>query len=421
MKVLLLNTSERTGGAAVASNRLMRALQKQGIEVKMLVRDKQTNNESVISINSSVIKQKLNWIRFVWERFVIFICNCFSKKNLFQVSIANTGTNITKLSAFRNADIIHLHWINQGMLSIQDIKGLISLGKPIVWTLHDMWPATSICHYAADCKQYQSTCQHCPMLIGHPLWNLARQTFQKKQKAGFSKILFVGCSRWIVSVCQESALLRDAQFLAIPNPIDTTVFHPYSKQEIRDRKGLPTDKKLVLFAAAKVSDTRKGAGYLVDACQLIADKRNDVEILLMGGHAEELQALLPIKAHALGYLSSPKDIAEVYASADAFVTPSLEDNLPNTLMESLACGTPCVGFRTGGIPEMIEHKKNGYVAEYGSAEDLARGIQWVLDYPDKEALSRACVEKVEKEYAEEVVARKYLECYQYLCRQETKD
>ena len=160
---------------------------------------------------------------------------------------------------------------------------------------------------------------------------------------------------------------------------------------------------------------------MVDACQLIADKRNDVEILLMGGHAEELQALLPIKAHALGYLSSPEDIAEVYASADAFVTPSLEDNLPNTLMESLACGTPCVGFRTGGIPEMIEHKKNGYVAEYGSAEDLARGIQWVLDYPDKGALLRACVEKVEKEYAEEVVARKYLECYQYLCRQETKD
>ena len=419
--ILLLSTSDQTGGAAVAASRLMHALKRQGVEVKMLVRDKRTDNPDVVSLNGKRWNKVFNWVRFVWERLVIFICNRFSKKNLFQVSIDNTGTDISRHQMVQQADVIHLHWINQGMLSIQDIKGLISLGKPIVWTLHDMWPATSICHYAADCKQYQSTCQHCPMLIGHPLWNLARQTFQKKQDAGFSKIHFIGCSRWIVSVCQESALLRDAQFRAIPNPIDTTVFHPYSKQEIRERKGLPTDKKLVLFAAAKVSDARKGAGYLVDACQLIADKRNDVEILLMGGHAEELQALLPIKAHALGYLSSPKDIAEVYASADAFVTPSLEDNLPNTLMESLACGTPCVGFRTGGIPEMIEHKKNGYVAEYGSAEDLARGIQWVLDYPDKEALSRACVEKVEKEYAEEVVTRKYLECYQYLCRQETKD
>ena len=147
----------------------------------------------------------------------------------------------------------------------------------------------------------------------------------------------------------------------------------------------------------------------------------NIGLVIFGKIKSQIEELVPVPIFAVGYLSDEKEIACLYNAVDAFVSSSLDENLPNTLMESLACGTPCVGFRTGGIPEMIEHKKNGYVAEYGSAEDLARGIQWVLDYPDKEALSRACVEKVEKEYAEEVVARKYLECYQYLCRQETKD
>lgn len=419
MTILILSTSPQTGGAAGAASRLMYALKGQGVEVKMLVRDKRTGNPDIVSLNERRWSKVLNWLRFVWERLIIFVCNRLSKKNLFQVSIANTGTDISRHPLVRQADVIHLHWINQGLLSIHDIKKLIALGKPIVWTLHDMWPATGICHYAGDCTRYHSVCQHCPMLIDHPLWDLAKQTFEAKHRAGFQKIFFVGCSHWIVSVCQESALLRDARFRAIPNPIDTRIFHPYPRHIYREKKGLPADKKFVLFAAAKVSDARKGAKYLIEACRLIAGERDDIEVLLMGNHTEELQTLLPLRAHALGYLSLPEAIAEVYASADVFVSPSLEDNLPNTLMESLACGTPCVGFRTGGIPEMIEHKKNGYVAEYGSAEDLARGILWVLDYPDRAELSLSCVEKVRKEYAEEVVARQYLKCYQYLCLHET--
>ena len=248
MKVLLLNTSERTGGAAVASNRLMRALQKQGIEVKMLVRDKQTNNESVISINSSVIKQKLNWIRFVWERFVIFICNCFSRKNLFQVSIANTGTDITKLSAFRNADIIHLHWINQGFLSLSDLKKIIDSGKPIVWTMHDLWSATSICHYPGECLKYQKHCQECPML-SHPVWDLSHQTFKQKEKLNWAKVHFVGCSRWITHLGMQSVLLQSAKFHSIPNALPAS-FSPTNKCIARQAFGLPANKFLILFGAA---------------------------------------------------------------------------------------------------------------------------------------------------------------------------
>ncbi len=409
MKVLLLNTSERTGGAAVASNRLMRALQKQGIEVKMLVRDKQTNNESVISINSSVIKQKLNWIRFVWERFVIFICNCFSRKNLFQVSIANTGTDITKLSAFRNADIIHLHWINQGFLSLSDLKKIIDSGKPIVWTMHDLWSATSICHYPGECLKYQKHCQECPML-SHPVWDLSHQTFKQKEKLNWAKVHFVGCSRWITHLGMQSVLLQSAKFHSIPNALPAS-FSPTNKSIARQAFGLPANKFLILFGAAKISDQRKGADFFIKASRLLASF-SDIEIILMGNNGDELSRLLPFKTHILGYLSNEEQIAKAYSCADAFVIPSLEDNLPNTIMEAMACGTPCVGFATGGIPEMIDHLQNGYVAEYKSAEDLANGIRWVLEHPDKESLSKACVEKVKRCYAEEIVAKQYIHLYE---------
>ena len=411
MKVLLLNTSERTGGAAVASNRLMRALQKQGIEVKMLVRDKQSNNESVISINSSFIKKRLNWIRFVWERFVIFICNCFSKKNLFQISIANTGSDITRLPVFHEADIIHLHWINQGFLSLSDLKKIIDSGKPVVWTMHDLWSATSICHYPGKCLKLQTTCQKCPMLR-HPIWDLSYEVSKQKRGLDWSKVHFVGRSHWITQLGKQSRLLQSAQFHAIPNAIPP-LFSPIKKDIARQTLGLPIDKPLLLFGAAKISDQRKGAEFFIKACQLLASHLT-IEIILMGNSGDELPLLFPFKTHSLGYLSNERQIAQAYSCADIFIIPSLEDNLPNTIMEAMACGTPCVGFATGGIPEMIDHLQNGYVAEYKSAEDLANGIRWVLEHSDKDSLSKACVEKVKRCYAEEIVAKQYIRLYQDL-------
>ncbi len=415
MTILLLSTSSNSGGAAVAASRLMQALRKRGITVKMLVRDKQTDDGGVYSLNRNRCLRIVNWCRFVLERFLIFVANGFSRKNLFQVSVANTGTDISRHPWVREADVVHLHWINQGMLSIRDIESLLSTGKPVVWTLHDMWPATGICHYAGDCRQYQSSCGICPMQASHPLWNLASWTFGRKRRAGFERIFFVGCSRWIVSACEQSALLRSARFKSIPNPIDVSIFHPCDRVQGRKLRDIPQDRQVLLFAAAKLSDLRKGARFLVEACRLISQERDDVVVLLMGSHAEELREALPVPVYSLGYLSSAPEIAGAYAIADVFVTPSLEDNLPNTIMEALACGTPCVAFRTGGIPEMISHLETGYVASCASAEDLAKGILWVLNHPDKKKLSESCLQKVRRDYTEEEVARKYEEIYRSLC------
>ena len=151
-------------------------------------------------------------------------------------------------------------------------------------------------------------------------------------------------------------------------------------------------------------------GYLIEACRRLQDL-SQVAVLILGGHAEEVVAQLPLEAFPLGYVNDEHRIVDIYNAADVFVLPSLSENLPNTIMEAMACGVPCVGFRVGGIPEEIDHKKNGYVAEYRSSEDLARGIRWILTEADYQALSDNAVHKVVQNYSQHSVAMKYLDVY----------
>lgn len=404
MRVLILNTSESTGGAAVAAGRLGRALSRVGIQVDKLAWE----------------NTWLNRFRFYWERLVIFLCNHLNRKNLFAVSIANIGIDISTCSLIKDADIIHLHWINQGFLSLSGLKKLIASDKPVVWTLHDLWPATAICHYPDKCEKYQSKCSQCPLQVTSPLFDLAAWTYKRKKKIELDKVHFVGCSRWITEMAEKSSLLEGASFTSIPNPIDISVFKPVNKSGAKTLLHLPEDKFLLLFAAAKLSDKRKGASYLIEACSVLklyyADK---IEIVLMGNSSEELCRALPFKVNSLGYISDQATMVAAYSCADLFVIPSLEDNLPNTIMESMACGTPCVGFATGGIPEMIDHNINGYVANYMDAGDLANGIQWILNNPNPQALSEACVKKVQENYTEEVVAKQYIALYEKLLQEKS--
>lgn len=419
MKILILNTTEHTGGAAVAANRLLRALLRQGVSALMLVRDRATDDPAVVSLDRGAARRWLNFLYFVWERLVIYLCNRLSKRNLFQVSIANTGINIRRTAAFREADVIHIHWINQGFLSLDEIARIIASGKRVVWTLHDLWPATAICHYPGDCVKYRTGCSACPMLNPNPLVDLAKRVARRKGKVDWRRVTFVGCSEWIARTARESVWLREARFVSIPNPIDTTLFRPIDRREARQRLGLPEGKRLILFAAAKLSDTRKGAAFLLEACRLLAaEMEGELEIILMGSDAAELSALSPVPVRALGYISGAEKLAEAYSCADLFVIPSLEDNLPNTIMEAMTCGTPCVGFRTGGIPEMIDHEVNGYVAASRDSADLARGIAWVLRHPEPGNLSVACREKVMRRYQESVVAKKYIALYQELIQEQ---
>jgi len=408
MRVLIVNTSEKAGGAAVAAGRLLRALNNNGVKAKMLVREKVTDTVVVAELPRS---WRLRW-NFLWERLVVFFHLHFSRQHLFEVDIANAGSDITKLAEFQEADIIHLHWINQGMLSLDGISKILKSGKPVVWTMHDIWPATAICHLTLACRHFTARCCNCRLLPGNGSKNdLSAKVWQKKLRmVSDENIYYVACSRWLESEARKSALLKEQKIASVPNPIDTNIYKRCEKQEARRRLGLPANRRFILFASQRVTNENKGMSYLIDACRQLADIP-DIGILILGGHAEEVVGQLPLEAYPLGYVNDEKRIVDVYNAADVFVLPSLSENLPNTIMEAMACGVPCVGFKVGGIPEEIDHRRNGYVAEYRHAEDLARGIRWILTEADYASLCADAVRKVVHSYSQQSVAMKYLEIY----------
>lgn len=412
MRVLIINTSERTGGAAVAANRLTEALNNYGVKAKMLVRDKQTDHITTVPLPSS---WRLRW-NFLWERFVIWRHNGFSRKNLFAVSIANSGTDITRLPEFKEADIIHLHWVNQGMLSLKGIRKILTSGKPVVWTMHDMWPCTGICHYAGDCKGFYDECGQCWLLrfpkdndLSHKILERKRRTYSK------GNIHFVTCSHWLEGMVRKSSLIKEYNLCTIHNTLNVSLFKPNNLQAAREQWNLPIEKQLILFGAVKTTDKRKGLDYFVEACLILANQypflKDKVGVVIFGNKADELQNLLPFPVYSLGYIHSEREMAKVYNAVDVYTIPSLEDNLPNTIAEAQACGRPCVGFRVGGIPEMIDHQENGYIAEYRNAKDFAQGIYWVLQEADSEILSQKARKKAITAYGEDSVAKQYIQLY----------
>ena len=412
MRVLIVNTAERTGGAAIAANRLLHALNHNGVEARMLVRDRKTDASEVVNIPPSWrLKAK-----FVWERGVIWLANGLSKKGIFQVDIANTGTDITRMPEFQQADVIHLHWVNQGFLSLGNLERIMASGKPVVVTLHDQWYFTGICHYSSDCEKYRTQCQHCPMLKSHVM-DLARRVFDRKRAMYEDRNLtFVGCSRWMADMARQSRLTQGHTVTNIPNAIDADVFKPMDKAAARQRHHLPADKKLILFGAQRITDERKGFRFLTEACEHIAMHHptlpKQLGVVVLGGDAQSVKEALPLPVYTVNYLSNEKEIAELYNAADLFVTPSLQDNLPNTIVEAMACGTPCVGFNVGGIPEMIHHQQDGYVADYCDSLDFAQGIAWCLNEQRQPALGTAARATALATYGETAVVQRYQAIYQ---------
>lgn len=410
MNVLIVNTSERIGGAAVAAYRLKDSLIKSGINAKMLVRDKQTNSASTIAL-AGKWKQKAN---FIWERLYIWLKTWLPRKALFTIDVAVAGTDITSLKEFKEADIIHLHWINQGMLSLKDIQAILTSGKPVVWTMHDMWPCTGICHHARTCEGYHTECKRCPYLNSTKGADLSTVVFRKKQKLYANHhITFVACSDWLAKEAKKSRLLEGHTIKTIPNPIDSSVFFPRKKEDARKELGLPIDRKLILFCSVNLSDQRKGLIYMIECCRLIIESnpsaKDEIGILLVGNNSEILQEMLPFQIFPMGYVSNEEKLSRIYSAADTFVTPSLEENLPNTIAEAMSCGTPCVGFNTGGIPEMISHMQNGYVAQYRNSQDLAHGIECTLAHTE---WREAAHDSAKENYGEERVAQEYMKAYE---------
>jgi glycosyltransferase involved in cell wall biosynthesis len=417
MKVLILSTFDTFGGAGIAALRLHKALLKSGLKSEMLVQEKKANNENVHSIANSWVQKKLALFRFAVDRLQFSFYEK-DKSARFIFSQAEIGVDLSNNTLVKEADIIHLHWINFGFLSLNSIQKLIATGKPIIITLHDMWTFTGGCHYSKDCTNYLRACGNCLPYLKHPHeTDLSRKGWNKKAEVfGHKNLTIVPCSEWLASKARQSSLLKNKKVVSVPNPIDVSVFKPEDKTVARKFFNLNPDKKYILFAAMKVSDERKGFAFFKSGLELLAKQHsNDLqntELLIFGLYDDQDFAGIPFKINSLGRLSDISTIVKAYSAASVFVIPSLEDNLPNTVMEALACGTPVVGFNTGGIPEMIEHRKTGYVADYKSSEDLAAGIYWTIFQAPYETLVAQSRQKAVTDYSEVSVAEKYFRLYQ---------
>lgn len=416
MKILLVNTSERVGGAAIAASRLVRALNNRGEHAKILVRDRQTKNSYVEVLPQN--RLLLKW-RFCAERLKIISSNGFSRSNLWAIDTATHGTDITSLECFQEADIIHLGWVNQGMLSLENIRSIVDSGKKIVWTLHDMWPCTGICHHAEKCEGWLNGCGECPKLNYPAHDDLSATTFLRKVKAyGEGRICFVACSNWLADIARRAPLLKGCRVESIPNPIDTDFYTPADKMEARQRLGLPEKKKLLLFVAYKATDTQKGINYLIEATEMIAARRPEwarrIGVVPVGREASMLKDAFACDCYPMDYVENSEKMRDLYRAADLLVMPTLMDNLPNTIVEAASCALPCVGFHIGGLPQMVQNGINGYLSRYRDTEDFARLVMQTLFGDDYARLSRGALKVARDTYSEQVVAAKYMELYNSL-------
>lgn len=406
MKSLILSTYDIQGGSARAAYRLHKGLHSIGVASQMLVQTKLSDDETVIApltkLNKGIAKLKptLDGLPLQLHR----------QRDRAHYSLQWLPDAIAPTVAKIAPDVINLHWLNDGYIQIETIA---RLKKPIVWTLHDMWAFTGGCHYSQDCDRYTKSCGACPQLHSRRNWDLSHWLWKRKAKAWkHLNLTIVTPSKWLAKCATSSSLFQEHRIEVIPNGLDIDRYKPISRKVARDLLNLPQDKQLILFGAMSATiDRRKGFHLLQLALKKLSESgwQENIELVVFGTSQPSAPLNLGLKPHYLGRLNDDISLALVYAAADVFVAPSIQDNLPNTVMEALACGTPCVAFKVGGMPDMIEHQKNGYLAQTFDSGDLALGIAWVLEDGDRhQQLSRRAREKAEQEFSLELQAQRYL-------------
>ena len=404
MKILQLSSDDIKGGAARAAFRLHQGFRAAGAHSQMLVRSKESSDPSVI-VEKSVLTK-------LGPPSSGLPLNCFAKDFQGLFSCQWLPDSISSVVEKLNPDIIHLHWICNGFVQVETLP---KLNKPLVWTLHDMWAFTGGCHYTRGCHRYMEKCGECPQLRSNSQRDLSRWVWHRKAKAWRDlNLTIVTPSHWLAKCASQSPLLEGYRIEVIPNGIDTAVYRPINKENARDLLGLPQNKRLILFSSMDPGDSRKGFAFLEQAIRVLSETQpeEDIELVILGACQSEKISNLGFKANFLGRLSDELSLALAYSCADVFVAPSVQENLPNTVMEALACGIPCVAFKLGGLPDMIEHERSGYLAIPEDSYDLARGISWVLENESRYFyLSNAAREKAISEYSLERVSNMYLSIF----------
>lgn len=416
MIVCHINTHNTAGGAARAAYRLHWGLRRLDIESRMLVAFRSSNEASVYSWRHTY-SMPARLRRWLYRNQISRDYARYDQSRPYgyeHFTDDRCDQGLELWTQLKDADIVNLHWVS-GMLDYRTFCATAPEQVPIVWTLHDMNSFTGGCHYDDNCARYIAQCGACPQLgstdpndLSHQVWCRKQQSFQQL-RAG--QLHIVTPSRWLAEAANGSSLFSTVPMTVIPYGVDVTDFAPRDKGFSRDLLSIPADATVILFAADSVNNRRKGAQYLLDALNGL--QLDNLFLLSVGGGQLPIASSIPY-LH-LGKINNDCMLSVVYSAADLFVIPSLQDNLPNTVLEAMACGTPVVGFDVGGIPDMARPGITGLLAPVGDVGALCEAIVSLLQDPAKLAeLSANCRQVVLNEYTLEIQARNYLNLYESL-------
>ena len=414
MRILHLSTTDLAGGAARAMYRLHTGLTRLGHESRVLVGKKWSEDASVEGLNPptdllSRVKRKIRRKRIEAD-FAKYAST--RPANLEPFSDDRTDLGDAILRQLKPADIINLHWV-AGFLDHESFFTGVPKNVPLVWRLADMAPCTGGCHYDQGCGKFENKCGACPQLGSSDENDLSRQVWQRKYDSlrKHGKLQLVATSNWIAEQSRRSSLLRDFPVTVIPNGLDTEDFAPRDKRHARHTLGVPQDAKIVLFAADSTAIRRKGYKELMDALGGITD---DPNLLLLSVGSTKYKIESSVRQHSLGRVGIDRYLSLAYSAADLFVIPSLQESFGQTVSESLACGTPVVGFATGGMLDMVRPGITGKLVPVGDVAALRNAIREMLNDPALPGYSENCRRIAVNEYSIEAQAKSYVHLYDSL-------
>lgn len=410
LSVLHISTYDNLGGSGRAAYRIHTGLKRSGVRSRMLVGMKTTDDEDVKLFAS----RPLRITDYAFDKAL----NRFGLQYLFYPS----SFLLPWQKWFRKADVIQMYNTHGGYFSHTALP-LISRYRPVVWRLSDMWPMTGHCAYSFDCEGWLTGCGSCPILSDYPalsrdttaaLWRIKNRVYAR------SALTIVAPSRWIADLARRSPLLGRFPVHIIPNGLDTEIFRPVPKPSARRTLGIDPSRKVILFSADSIKDRRKGGRLMTDALGRLAEGgAANITLLIVGAHLEGLDNESPFEVKLIDRVSDDEMMAAVYSAADVFVLPTLADNLPNGLLESMACGTPAITFDVGGCGEAVRHMETGYLSARADVDDLARGLQMLIGDEELCArLGRRSREVVEAEYTLDLQTERFLRLYEEVVKQQ---
>ncbi|WP_145574019.1 glycosyltransferase [Yersinia alsatica] len=415
MRILHICYSDLDGGAARAAYRLHRAQRKIGLDSNMLVVHKMSDDPHVFTV-SKLIKLRIKIMNFVSVQLLKLQKDSSTARRSLNIFPSGLHSYINTISP----DVINLHWIGGEMLSIKEIS---RIQQPIVWTLHDMWAFSGCKHYddtfAERYKNAYSKLNRVKGIIGI---DIDRIIYKHKYNHLRNKsILFVSPSRWLGGCVSSSSLFKEHPVTVISNCIDHELYRPIDKKIAREIMRLPMNKKLLLFGAmSSTSDPRKGYALLKNALLKLkqSNEINDVELIIFGSSGEKSDEDVGIPTHYMGRIYDDITLCLLYSAVDIFIAPSLQDNLPNTIVESLACGTPCIAFDLGGMPDLISTSEYGHLVNPIDVDSLYNAIQEQLSVKRNSNILSTLSASIRSEY---VIASEYNNVYKMLCDEKSME